>query len=48
MNPLNTIFWVCVVEAAIGHLPWTAPLAVFGVGILVDLLTDKKKRKDDD
>jgi len=48
MDTLKIIFWVCVVEAVMGHLPWSAPLAVFGMAMLYDLLAGKKKKKDDD
>jgi len=48
MDTLKIIFWVCVVDAFIGHLPWTAPLAVFGVAILIGLLDDNNKKKKND
>lgn len=47
MDVIKIIFWVCVVETFLGHLPWTAPLAVFGVALLINLLQDTKKKKDD-
>ena len=45
MEEIRIIFWVCVVEAVIGHMPWTAPLAVFGVSILIALFVDRQKKK---
>lgn len=47
MDVIKIIFWVCVVETVFGHLPWTAPLAVFGVALLISMLKDTKKKKDD-
>jgi hypothetical protein len=38
MDVIKIIFWVTVVETVLGHLPWTAPLAVFGVALLMNLL----------
>jgi len=45
IEELRIIFWVCMVEAFIGHMPWTAPLAVFGVCLLVPLLMGNAKKK---
>ncbi len=47
MQELNIIFWVCVVEAWIGHMPWTAPLLVFCVSVVASLFVTKAKKERD-
>ena len=48
MDVIKIIFWVTVVETVLGHLPWMAPVLVFGVAIVIGLLQDNKKKKDDE
>ena len=48
LEVLKIIFWVTVVETVLGHLPWVAPVLVFGIAMVVGLLQDNKKKKDDE
>ena len=45
MDVLKIIFWVCIVEASIGHLSWWAPLICFIVACFVTMPDTNKKLK---
>lgn len=44
MSIFEIIFWVCAIEAFIGHLPWWVPLIAFVICIITSHLrqTDKQ------
>ena len=44
MIVFEIIFWVCVVEAYLGHLSWWAPLIAFLVGVIVSQIRHKDKQ----